>query len=483
MRLDDDLKYFDDPEFREILELYERACAAGQGVYMDAEDLTDIAEYYAMVLQDEDKANEVIDLALRLHPDAVDPQIFKARQYMLKDEPAQALSICNAIKDQDHREVLFLKAELMVRDGHAGEAMDLLLLSAEDQVDDADFFIYDSAYIFIDYCKYDDALVFANKLEQIAPEWYKTWQLKADVCLGMGNNEVALQYVSRMLDVDPFSIEAWNWSAEGYSNIGDYNKAMEAVDYALAVDPENERALQLKAWILLQEGNCAEAHELYQQLETANPTCETHWLYDSYALLDLNEPEQALTAIKQAQELIDNESEDRVAIFEQMAQVASRLGCVDEALENLGKAESLKADDKNNDWDERLLPVRVFAENSDLDKALQTIHALMERHPEAAMDIYFKGASLLLDYSYFDTVEAMLSKLIQISDDVNADVYAMLAFAQMSLANHTEALKNIRKAIDAHAPGLADLFADRFPGVKPDELYDYYYYQVYGQWP
>ena len=483
MRLDDDLKYFEEPGFKKILERYEQARAAGQNVYMDAEDLTDVAEYYALVLQDNEQADEAINLALLLHPDAVDPQIFKARQFMLANEPDKALEICNAIDDQGHREVLFLRAELMVRDDNCEDASDLLLRSAEAQSEDVDYFLYDSAYIFIDYSQYDWALVFANRLADMAPDWYKTWQLQADVQLGMGNNRVALKYVGRMLDVDPFSIETWNWSAEAHSNLGQYTQAMESVEYALAIEPENERALQLKAWILLQQGNCAEAHEIYQRLETVNPTCENHWMYDSYALLDLNQPEQAYRAVKQAEELAGDDSEDKAAIFEQVAQSASRLGNVNEALEYLGKAESVKAGEKKNEWDERMLAVRVFAENDSLDEALKAIHALMERYPDAALDIYYQGASVLFDYSYFDTVVAMLTELLQLSDEVHPDAYAMLAFSQMSLGNHDEALTNIRKAIDAHAPSLADIFCDKFPGVKPEEIYDYYYYQVYGQWP
>ncbi len=57
MRLDDDLKYFEEPGFKKILERYEQARAAGQNVYMDAEDLTDVAEYYALVLQDNEQAD------------------------------------------------------------------------------------------------------------------------------------------------------------------------------------------------------------------------------------------------------------------------------------------------------------------------------------------------------------------------------------------------------------------------------------------
>ena len=60
MRLDDDLKYFETPEFKDILERYETAHRAGLGIYMEADELTDVAEYYAMVKNNEGLADEVV---------------------------------------------------------------------------------------------------------------------------------------------------------------------------------------------------------------------------------------------------------------------------------------------------------------------------------------------------------------------------------------------------------------------------------------
>ena len=115
MRLDDDLKYFESEEFKALLETYESAHEAGSQAYMEADELTDIAEYYSMACHDDDRADEAISLALQLHPDAVDPQVFKARQAMLAGEIGTAEQMCNAIEDQQHREVYFLRAELLIR--------------------------------------------------------------------------------------------------------------------------------------------------------------------------------------------------------------------------------------------------------------------------------------------------------------------------------------------------------------------------------
>ena len=200
MRIDDDLKYFEEPEFKDILAKYEAAREAGTPMYMGADELTDVAEYYSLVMHDEDRASEAIELALEIHPSAVDPQVFLARRFMMQGDLDKAQEICNAIEEQANREVLFLHAELMLRRGNEKEAFSFLDRRIEEIDEDRDFFIYDSAYIFVDYHLYDLALTLANKLAEMAPDWYKTWQLQADVNLGLGNNRVALDYIEKMLD-------------------------------------------------------------------------------------------------------------------------------------------------------------------------------------------------------------------------------------------------------------------------------------------
>lgn len=484
MRLDDDLKYFEEPEFKRVLAEYEAARETGMPVYMDAEDLTDIAEYYAMVAEDEESSNEVIDFALRLHPDAVDPQIFRARQFMLKGDHDKARELCDAISDQQHREVYFLRAELLVREKNAEEAFSMLFHLIETIVEDRDYFIYDSAYIFVDYHEYEWALAFANELEEMAPDWYKTWQLKADVLLGMENNLSSLKYLEKMLDVDPFCIESWNWSAEAYSNLGRYDKAIESTDYALAIQPDNERALQLKAWVLMQQGHSKQAHELYARLEIMNPDCEQHWLYDSYCMLDMDNVAAAEDLVKRAKNAANGMSPDQQAIYEQYAQVLSRKGLVYDALHQLDLADGTKSDDVA-EWDDRLLRMRVFAENNRITDALNYLSEMLRTHSDVAIQIAYRGMLVLFDYGYYDEMMSMMEDFEKARDKwpQEYEVYGYMAYASMEMGNDELALKNLRKAIDHKESCLSELFEERFPGVRTDELYDYYYNKVYGGWP
>lgn len=489
MRLDDDLKYFEDPEFKKILAQYEAARDGGELLYMDADELTDIAEYYAMVANDEKRSNEVIDFALQLHPDAVDPQILRARQYMLKGDNAKAHKLCDAISDQQHREVYFLQAELLIRENKEDDAFSLLFHVSDTIDEDRDYFIYDSAYIFIDYQLYDLALTFANILEEMSPNWYKTWQLQADVQLGLENNRSALSYLERMLDVDPFCVETWNWCAEAHTNLGEYNDAIESTDYALAIEPENERSLQLKAWVLLQQCNYDEAHQLYAQLQRINPECEQHFLYDSYCMMDTDHIDTALKLIEQAEQLAGGVSVDQLAIFEHHAQLLSRMGDVQGALHYLDEADKMRLV-FDVSLDDRLLRTRVFLENDRFDEAsaymVEQGNSLQDK-PDQLFKLFKKFIALLCDYGYYEEliqfVEQKLDAYRIYDQGSEGEYYTFLSYSYMMLGNDEAALKYLRKAIDANAPNLTEIYAEMFPNVKADELYDYYYYKVYGRWP
>ena len=485
MRIDDDLKYFEDPAFKEILSDYETAREAGTPVYMDADSLTDIAEYYSLVLHDEERASEAIALALQLHPDAVDPQIFKARQSMMQRDLEMARKICDAIDDQQHREVYFLRAELLVRQDEFEDAVALLRNAAEEIHEDKDYFLYDSAYIFIDYRQFEWALVFADLLEAMAPQWYKTWQLKADVALGMEHFDTALTNIEKMLDVDPFSTESWNWRAEAYCGKTDYAEAVNSLDYSLAIDADNERACQLKAWILMQQGNYKEAHQMYLHEIERSPDNEQNFLYDSYCLLELDQLEASLATIEKSEDIADGLSADQTAIYEQHAQILSKLGRVEDALDYVNKAE-WETMSETDALEYSLMRARVLAENHRPEDAMMYIEKMdASLEQDQKPDFYFRTAQVFFYSEYYAIAQKILEELLACSDDAvdQAEYHAFLAYCAMTQKDDEQVMTHLLAAREHGKERLRELFADEFPNVQPTEYYDYYYYRVHHEWP
>lgn len=346
MRNNDD--EFKDPDFLENLQKYEAMMAGGPSVYLDADELTDIAEYYLIEKNDNELALACVDYALSLHPQATAPLIFQARQHLLENDIETTQKLCDAIPDQTHREVIFLNAELMVRRGNAEEAIAYLMEKGKEVTEDYDYYLLDAAYIFMDYEEYEAACQLADRLNNYAPDWYKAWMLTADAQLGLSNYEKALGYLNKMLDNDPFSTETWNWTAEAYTGIKKYEKAIEACDYALAIAPSNHRAMQLKGHANLHMEAYEQALSIYEEALNINPNDENTLAFMTYCYLCMGEVEKARQTIEEAEQLSEGMSPDQQMIYEQHANVLAALDRYDEALHYIDLAEELGGDTPNN---------------------------------------------------------------------------------------------------------------------------------------
>ncbi|MBO4800415.1 MAG: tetratricopeptide repeat protein [Bacteroidaceae bacterium] len=507
MHCDDDLKYFEDPEFKEILEKYEAAKELGMSVYMDADELTDVAEYYSMVCHDDESADEVIDLALQLHPDAVDPQIFRARKFMRDGDINKARQLCDLIDDQKNREVIFLRAELLLQEQKNEQALQYLLLVADSVEEDQDFFFYDSAYIFIDYQDYTSAKCLADKLEEMAPKWFKTWEVMADIHLGLDHFQEALPYINRMLDVDPFYVDAWNWSCEAYTGLNQYGKAIESADYALAIEPQNERALQLKAWCLLQQENYEQAHELYQQLQRMNPEYEPHVFHDSFCLFDLGDLQGALQLVEKAEQLAEENCPDLPSIYEHHAHILSELHDVQGALAQIDRAEkafNMSGLEPAEQPDFDYFRARIYANNDQVEEAERFITIIGDKKREPLEKVLFQMAQILFDahsvkaLKYFEILMQKLDQRLLLQsayftdvqeqracfNDLKVQAYPYMALLYHETEQPDKCLEFIRLCIYWQSPETEDILGFLFPeGTHPSDYYDYYYYMLHGSWP
>lgn len=105
--------YFDSEEFRSILNNYEESAKSGHSVYMDADDLADIADYYHFT-GDDSQASEVIEYALSLYPNATLPNVFKAREALTTGDIDSAREYIEQIENKDDLEYHYMQAELLI---------------------------------------------------------------------------------------------------------------------------------------------------------------------------------------------------------------------------------------------------------------------------------------------------------------------------------------------------------------------------------
>lgn len=154
MLLTDD-KFFNDPEFREMLKAYEEAASKGMPPFFDADDLIDIADYYRLTDQ-MDKAMEVAQNAIDLFPNATLPNVFMARNALQNDNLKEAEYYVSMIEAEDDPDYIYIKAELLIYQYKIEEAEKLLEAKFHELTnDDNGWFIKDVANLYLDYGEYE----------------------------------------------------------------------------------------------------------------------------------------------------------------------------------------------------------------------------------------------------------------------------------------------------------------------------------------
>lgn len=151
-------EYFDSEEFQELLDEYEHAMDTGMPVFMDADELADIADYYQLT-EHYDEADQAIDLALSLEPGAVAPLTYKIHEALWNGHTDEARQYFEQITDTDDPDYVYDKAEILLAEDRAEEADSYLNDEFKKLPDDErQDYIVDVANIFTDYNQPEKAM-------------------------------------------------------------------------------------------------------------------------------------------------------------------------------------------------------------------------------------------------------------------------------------------------------------------------------------
>ena len=99
-----------DKELQELAEQYEAAKAENKPIYLDADDLADLADWYAMHGKSE-QATEVVEYGLRLHPNSTPLLVEQAYLFMDAQKRDKAKQIIGQIPESYSSEVKVLKRD------------------------------------------------------------------------------------------------------------------------------------------------------------------------------------------------------------------------------------------------------------------------------------------------------------------------------------------------------------------------------------
>lgn len=226
--------YFEDPEFKEALARYEGMVENHTPAYFEADELTDIAEYYASKGRHKD-ADKAINLAIQLHPDNIDALIFRARSLMLLGKKEEAQMVMQLINNPADREFRFLQADLLIEEEHMEEADKILQQLAMDEEYELDTLL-DIILDYVDvnqkeYAKKWIDCLFAHFDMQTLPETNQRLRdVLCDYYSTFNKPKLAIPYLNMTLNEFPYSVQHWNELGKCYLQQEQYEKAHEAFD-------------------------------------------------------------------------------------------------------------------------------------------------------------------------------------------------------------------------------------------------------------
>jgi tetratricopeptide (TPR) repeat protein len=464
--LDDN--YFLSKEFSVILKKYEDARKAGDSVYLEADDLTDIADYYNMHGQ-VDKALEAVDYALQLFPHAASPLAFKSRAALFLDnDPEKARRFIDEIADKSDEEYIYAKAEILLYEEKPEEANDFLEEYYE-KAEDAEDFVLDVAKLFVDYNYFEYTEHWLERsTERQDPDYL---ELKARLYLNDDQLEESEKIINHLLDLNPYCTTYWNLlSIVQYKN-HDMRKSIESCDFSLAINPNDFDALQNKANCQYMLGNFQEALDNFKKALAIQPNNVSTEINIASTLSNMNRAQEAYQHLLHAYQVCKPTEANYPELLTQLTYISAFLNHFDVTTVCLHKLENLPG---YNKWYVDILRGYLFLMQEQPQKARAVFFNVIQQAP-SSFDLYLKIANCCYDAGYVDMGYYILSQQIKkFTPQEAASGYALLALCAYELGMKKEFLENLKMSAQVSERETWLMLHDKFPeNMAPSEYYEY----------
>lgn len=464
----DELAYFESEDFREILSKYEESAKSGHPVYMDADDLADIADYYQYNGHAEE-ANEAINLALTYNPQAVGPLLYKAREALTHGDYDTARDYASRIKVADALEGVFLQGEILICEGLEDEADELYRQYMKEEVmtDELMDYVYDVANIFSDYNLHDKSFEWICRSKGDDSDEFK--ELMARTLFGLGKYKDSERIFNELIDHDPYSTRYWNALASAQFMQEDYSSAITSSEYAIAIDPNDAEGLLSKANSLYNLENFETALSYFQKYSEKMPDDEFGFLHQGTCLINLARYDEAIAVLEKAEELADPESQYLPEVYQEMAFAYSEKGKPDTAIYYLDKTDNLDCDHINM----QIIKGHVLLANKRLKEAENTFKEALKASGNSPK-IMLRIIVSLYDNRYLRSSYMLLKNFFSYMDDEWKDGYAYMALCCLDMKKDDEFLYYLKLACEKNPKEARIVLGGYFPkGTEPKDYYEY----------
>lgn len=375
-------------ELDELIASYEAAKKENKQLYLDGDQLADIADRYAADRRF-DEAQEVINYGLELHPAHTDLLLQQAYLYLDIMDIPKAKYVAERITETYNPEVKVLKAEILLNKGNLDEAEELL-----NSIEDKESLntIIDVSYLYMDMGYPEKALPWLNTGLKLYKDEEDFLAVIADYYRGGENIDKAIYFYNKLIDKNPYDPAYWTGLAKCHFNMQEFDKAIEACDFALAADENFGEAHVTKAHCLFHFENEAEAvHEYQLALQNKSLAPDFAYMFIGLAYTNLEDWESSYKSYEDALNYIGNGSSPILAdIYSNMALCLSKLNrhkeahlLCQKALERVPESVEIY-----------LQEGRIYLEENNFEGAKQCWALALRHAPEAETLMQIGGYSL-----------------------------------------------------------------------------------------
>lgn len=285
MKQDEFFEYIETPEFKAHLKKFEDALSSGEMVYLEAEEMLDIAEYFHS-RNDWEMAEKAMKYSLLLHENDPQALLFLTRIAIIYYNNATlAREYYNKVSLPDNNlEKVFVHAELLMSEGRTEAADEYLCKmyekvqaneSKEDEEENgyADInFPVEAAMIFTDHGIYDLAKQWLDKAAEPEDDYNRVcyWDTKSVIYINLNRFDGAKKALNKLLDIDSYNIKAWLMLASAHMNMYEYEDALKCTEFILAIDPNSKEGVLVKAMALFLLGRYRECAGIFEELKNSN---------------------------------------------------------------------------------------------------------------------------------------------------------------------------------------------------------------------
>ncbi|MGI6223442.1 MAG: tetratricopeptide repeat protein [Prevotella sp.] len=460
-------EFFNSKEFKEKLSKYEEAKQQGLSVFLDSDDMADIAEYYHLQHRDKE-AVEICDEALAMFPHSLRPLVFKARiELILHKDPDKAESYLEQIDDTDDLDYYYLYAEILLARGKGKEAEEYLedvYDRLEDEDDRADF-VLDVALMMCDYYMMDEAQRWLNLSDE--PDQADYQEAKGRIALYKGRYEESEKIFNQLLDKDPYSSPYWNTLATSQFLRNDIHDSIESSEYSIAINPNDDEALLNKANGLFTLGNYQEALNYYERYtKVGNHALGT--AFQAVAYMALKQYPKARRMLEESIAEMPKDDENLYEVIRQLCLCLSAMKEIQEAQQWADRMFSLKNIER---WQVYIFKGYLYLLGSSISDAQRCFNKAVICGPSLT-SVVISICMALHDCEQYGYAYSMHNYILQTTKEDVRIGFAYLADDCLHLNDIDAYKKYLRIACRFNPDEVAYVFAEQIPeNVRPEDYW------------